>query len=123
MTVAGNPGVLILVLLYFFLIQMLLALLGGFLKQRRFEILYYNTLIGMWPNSFLLKSLYEKFVKFGVSENDYWIIYISSCGVLNFLFFILNNINKNKNILIFRWSFFVWVSVFGSFIFTFITIR
>lgn len=30
MTVAGNPGVLILVLLYFFLIQMLLALLGGF---------------------------------------------------------------------------------------------
>lgn len=120
MTVAGNPGVFLLILLYLYFFQPFLVLIGNLFKQKKWAILYLNTAIGLIPNFINLKILYTHYLDGYWWKDDYLYIYIAVCGILNVLIAVLSLFFQNGKFFSYWWFFFTWYIVFGSILLAFI---
>lgn len=120
MTVAGNPGIFLLILLYLYFFQPFLVLIGNLFKQKKWVILYLNTAIGLILNFINLKILYTHYLDGHWWKDDYLYIYIAVCGILNVLIAVLSLVFQNGKFFSYWWFFFTWCIVFGSILLAFI---
>lgn len=119
MTVAGNPGVFLILIFYFFIIQSLIVVYGFIFKLNRSKVLNLNILIGFIPCFIVFLILLDHI------ENDFWIswdsifLYLLLCWLLNILLLSLDIILK-IDLVKYRWYFFVYINVVGGFLLSFL---
>lgn len=119
MTVAGNPGVFLLLVFYFFIIQGVIVVYGLIFKLNISKLLNLNLLIGFIPCFIVFLILLDHV------ENNFWIswdsifLYLLLCWILNILLLSLDVILK-FDLVKYRWYFFVYINVIGGFLFSFL---
>ncbi|MFW1645948.1 hypothetical protein [Acinetobacter guillouiae] len=119
MTVAGNPGVFLILIFYFFIIQSVIVVYGFIFKLNRSKVLNLNILIGFIPCFIVFLILLDHI------ENDFWIswdsifLYLLLCWLLNILLLSLDIILK-IDLVKYRWYFFVYINVVGGFLLSFL---
>lgn len=119
MTVAGNPGVFLILIFYFFIIQSVIVVYGFIFKLNRSKVLNLNILIGFIPCFIVFLILLDHI------ENDFWIswdsifLYLLLCWLLNILLLSLDIVLK-IDLVKYRWYFFVYINVVGGFLLSFL---
>lgn len=119
MTVAGNPGVFLILIFYFFIIQSVIVVYGFIFNLNRSKVLNLNILIGFIPCFIVFLILLDHI------ENDFWIswdsifLYLLLCWLLNILLLSLDIILK-IDLVKYRWYFFVYINVVGGFLLSFL---
>lgn len=114
----GNPGGLLLVSLYLFIFQSIVAILGWKLKEKREKLLNWNILIGLFPLLFNIELLVHRYNDvLDIWNNFDWMLtFFCICAVLNIFFWMLSFLSR-LNLLNSRWYFLVYINVIGSWIF------
>lgn len=81
----GNPGGLLLVSLYLFIFQSIVAILGWKLKEKREKLLNWNILIGLFPLLFNIELLVHRYNDvLDIWNNFDWMLtFFCICAVLN----------------------------------------
>lgn len=122
MTVAESSGDFLLILLYWFIIQSIFALIGIFFKEKRTNILNIHALIGLVPCVYVFPLLLEH------HKTDFWVkwdsmfLFYFICSLINIFLLMLIYVLKmplNK----FRWYFFIVINTVGGYMVSFLLNR
>ena len=119
MTVAGNPGLGLLIFGYFFIFQSILCLFALNLKEKMEILLNFNVLIGLFPVKYSVEILYDLYQRGRLLWDSYDLIFsfFCICAALNILFWIFSFLYR-LNLVKIRWYFFVYINVIGGWIFS-----
>lgn len=119
MTVAGNPGVGLLIYAYFFIFQSILCLFAWRFRKKREKILNFNILVGVIPLYFTVEILYSRLESEIILQSNFNLIFtfFCICAALNIFFWMFSFLSK-LNLLKIRWYFFAYINVIGGWIFS-----
>lgn len=119
MTVAGNPGLGLLIYAYFFIFQSILCLFAWKLRDKRDNILNINILVGIIPLYFTVRILYGRLESEIILQSNFNLIFafFCICAALNIFLWMFSFFSK-LNIVKVRWYFFAYINVIGGWIFS-----
>lgn len=119
MTVAGNPGLGLLIFAYFFIFQSILCLFAWKFRDKRETLLNFNLLIGFFPIKYSLEMLYDRHQREVLLWDSYDLIFtfFCICAALNIFFWMFSFLSR-LNLLKIRWYFFAYINVIGGWIFS-----
>lgn len=108
-----------LILIYIYIYQSIVSILGWKLKEKREKLLNWNILIGLFPLMLILEILFSYYNgEYLLWHKLDWIFTFSCiCSVLNICFWIVSRVFR-LSIIKLRWYFFVYINVIGGWMFS-----
>lgn len=110
MTVAGNPGIFLLLIFYFFIVQSIFIVIG-FVSKKYEKIININLLVGTFAFFYSSVILLNRFKLNLRNEWDLISLFFTTCWIVGVFLFLIAKFT-NLNILKIRWNFFVFINVF-----------